>query len=96
MASREEYIDKLETQLRTWNQQLDELQERAGEESGELKQKFEDRMKILRDKRARLKAKLEKIREAGDDSFDQVKDDAEVLWKDIKSGISEVRSILKG
>lgn len=95
MASREEYIDKLETQLRKWNDQIDNLQKRAATESNEIKATISKRMDDLKEKRARMRTKLEKIREAGDDSFEAIKDDTENLWQDIKNGFSEIRSIIK-
>lgn len=95
MASREEYIDKLESRLREWNEQIDRLQERAEKESREMKGKLSARIERAKEKRSRLSAKLEEIREAGDESFDRIRDDAEQLWDDLKAGISDIRSVLK-
>lgn len=95
MATREEYIDKLETQLREWNKQIDKLQERAQGESQEIKTKISKRLDELKTKRGELNMKLDRIKDSGEDTFEKVKGDAEVLWKDVREGFSEVRSILK-
>lgn len=94
MASREEYIDKLEKQLREWNDQIDELQQQAATESKEIKAKLSKRMDEMKKKRAELRTKLNKIKESGDEAFDAIKDDTERLWQDVKKGFSEIRSII--
>lgn len=95
MAKREEYIEKLEAQLKEWNSQLDELQEKAEKQSKEAQAKLNQRIEKLKAKRADLKVKLDKIKDSGEDAFDKIKADAEVLWKDVKSGFSDIRTILK-
>lgn len=94
MAEREEYIDKLESQLREWNEQIDNLQERAGQESQEMKKKISKRMDELKAKRSELKVKLNRIKDSGDETFSKLRGDAENLWKDVKKGVSDIRSIL--
>lgn len=95
MATREEYIDKLETQLRDWNDQIDKLQSRAENESQQIKTRIARQLDELKVKRGELKVKLDRIKDSGEDTFDKIKVDAETLWSDVKEGISEVRSILK-
>lgn len=94
MATREEYIDKLETRLREWNKKIDELQKKANEESQDLKAKLEERLETLRKKRKQLKEKVERIKES--ESLDDIREDTEKLWKDIKKGLSEIGEIVKG
>jgi hypothetical protein len=49
----------------------------------------------LREKRSRLRSKLDKIKDSGDDVFEDIKADSEKLWKDVKKGFSEIREIVK-
>lgn len=95
MASREEYIEKLESQLKEWNSQLDDLQKKAEKQSQEAKARLNKRIDELKAKRATLKVKLDKIKDSGDEAFEKIKSDAEVLWADVKEGFSDIRSILK-
>lgn len=95
MATRKEYIDKLENQLREWNTQINEYQKKAEGRSNELKAKFDLKIKEIKEKRAKLRLKLDKIKDSGEDTFDRLKKDADHLWDNIKFGFSEVRSILK-
>ncbi|MGK7368818.1 MAG: hypothetical protein ACNS64_01285 [Candidatus Halalkalibacterium sp. M3_1C_030] len=95
MASREEYIEKLESQLKEWNSQLDDLQKKAEKQSQEAKVRLNNRIDELKSKRATLKVKLDKIKDSGDEAFEKIKGDAEDLWADVKEGFSDIRSILK-
>lgn len=95
MAKREEYIDKLDQQLREWNTQINKLQEKASNESQDLKAKLEEKLDDLREKRRQMKTKSERIKSSGDDVFTNIKKDTEKLWGDVKRGISEIREIVK-
>lgn len=95
MATREEYIDKLEAQLKEWNSKIDALQAKADAESKELKQRFNKKNAELQEKRKALRGKLNKIKNSGDDTFDKVKEDAELLWRDVKDGFAEIKSIVQ-
>lgn len=94
MATREEYIDKLESRLREWNEKIDELQEKVNEESQDLKAKLQERLETLREQRKQLKGKVERIKES--ESLEDIKKDTDKLWKDIKKGLSEIGEIVKG
>ncbi|NGP88672.1 hypothetical protein [Fodinibius halophilus] len=96
MATREEYINKLENKLREWNTQIDELQAKANKESQDLKATLEERIEVLSKKREALKLKLNQIKDSGDKTFEDIKSDTEQLWGDVKKGISEIREIVKG
>lgn len=95
MASREEYIEKLESQLKDWNKRLDELQKKAEGQTKEARAKLNKRIDELKAKRAELKVKLERIKDSGDEAFEKIKNDAETLWGDVKAGFSEIQSIIK-
>lgn len=95
MATREEYIEKLEQQLKEWNSKIDELQEKGNEGSKELKGKVDEHLADLKEKQGELNKKLDKIKDAGSDHFDQLKEDTEVLWGNAKEGFDEVTSILQ-
>ena len=95
MADREEYIDKLENQLREWNSQLDKLQEKAEKQSEEAQNKINKRMDQLKAKRSQLKLKLDQIKDSGEDAFSKIREDAEILWGDVKGGFSDIRKIIR-
>lgn len=95
MATRKEYIDKLENQLREWNAKIDEYQKKAEGRSDELKARFDIKMRELQEKRAKLRLKLDQIKDSGEDTFDRLEKDADHLWDNVKAGFAEVRSIIK-
>lgn len=96
MATREEYIDKLDKQLRDWNKQIDELQKKADSQSKEIKQRITERREKLQSKRKELSQKLDKIKGSGEDTFEKIKADTETLWDDLAKGLADIKSIAKG
>lgn len=95
MAKREEYINKLENQLREWNKKIDEYQVKAEGRSKKIKTRADTKMSELKAKRTELRHKLGLIKDSGEETFDQLKKDSEALWDDIKDGFSDIRNILK-
>ncbi|MGK7369478.1 MAG: hypothetical protein ACNS64_04635 [Candidatus Halalkalibacterium sp. M3_1C_030] len=92
---REKYIDKLTQQLKQWDKELTELEKRAGEKYDDIKSKFAQRLDKTKKKRDELRKKLNKLEKAGEEVSKDLKNDFEILWKDIKDGIANMRKQLK-
>lgn len=95
MATREQYIDKVENQLREWNRKIDEYKVKAEGKSSELREKFDKKSAELKTKRTELRKKLDQIKNSGEGTFDQLKEDTEMLWHDIKDGYADIKKIVK-
>lgn len=95
MTTRKEYIDNREKQLREWNTQLNELGRKSERHSQVLIKKWTVKIKELREKRLQLQLRLEEIKNSREDAFDNLKQDTDLLWKEVKAGFSEIRIILK-
>ncbi|HKL19037.1 MAG TPA: hypothetical protein VJ905_08705 [Halalkalibaculum sp.] len=92
---REKYIDKLTRQLKEWDKELTELEKKAGDKYTDLKSKFAQRMDQTKKKRDELRKKLNRLEKAGEEVSKDLKNDFEILWKDIKDGIANMRKQLK-
>lgn len=92
---REKYIDKLTRQLKEWDNELADLEKRAGEKYDDIKTKFAQRLDNTKTKRDELRKKLSKLEKAGEEVSKDLKNDFEILWKDIKDGIANMRKQLK-
>ena len=92
---REKYIEKLTKQLKEWDKELAELEHKAGDKFNDIKSKFSRKLEQTKIKRDELRKKLAKLEKAGEEVSKDLKNDFEILWKDIKDGIKNMRKQLK-
>jgi len=95
MKARDEYIKEREHQLREWNAQLKYLRQKSERHSQVLIKRWAVKIRDLHRKRLQLQAMLEGIKHSGEDTFDNLRQDTELLWQDVRRGFSELRVILK-
>lgn len=92
---RQEYIDKITAQLREWDKDLSELEEKAGDTYKDLKHRFGNMLDQTKKKRDEFRKKLSRLEKAGEEVSKDLKSDFEILWKDIREGIKDMRKQLK-
>ena len=94
-SKREKYIDKLSQQLREWDRELVELEEKGGHRIGKLRKNMHRKLEQLRTKRNELQEQLERIEEVSESSYKSMKADTEKLWKDIKKAFKNIRKVAR-
>lgn len=92
MSTRQEYVDKVKKQLDTWDQDLQELDEKLHKTEHEFKDKVDHKIQDAKSKFENLKDKLHHLTEATDDAWDDIKDGFEIAWDGVKLGITAARS----
>lgn len=92
---REEYIEKITGQLREWDKELSELEQKAGDRYKDLKHRFGQLLEETKNKRDEFRKKLNRLEKAGQEASKDLKNDFEILWKDIREGIDNMRKQLK-
>jgi hypothetical protein len=91
MKNREEYIDKLATQLKEWSAKIDELEVKARSTTEELKVKYEKEIKELSAQRETAEKKLKELRSASAEAWDILKAGAETIWADMQKTLNEAK-----
>jgi chromosome segregation ATPase len=94
MSERDAYVQKLKGQLDEWNAEIDKLEARAAQATGEAKLKLEEQMTSLRRQRGEAKARLAQLQGATDDAWEQLKTGLDDAWASLKDGIDRARSAL--
>jgi chromosome segregation ATPase len=94
MSERDAYLQKLKGQLDEWNADIDKLEARAAQASGEAKLKMEQQMTSLRQQRAEAKARLTEVQGATDDAWEQLKKGLDDAWASLKDGLDRAKSAL--
>ncbi|WP_417728664.1 hypothetical protein [Roseovarius sp.] len=72
------YQAKLHAQLDQWKAEIDKLQAKSREASADMQIKYQEQIKILREKRAEMETEYDKIQAASLEA-----------WKDFKTGTDQ-------
>ncbi len=94
-TKREEYIDKLSSQLKKWDRELEVFEEQNKKRFSELKQDLANRLNNLKTKRSKLDQKMDQLEEVGETTYKSIRKDADKLWNDLKDGFSSLRKKIK-
>jgi len=93
--SRNEFIDKMKERLDDLDEKIDELKEEGDKLEGEAKKEYENRLHDLREKRREAKRKMDEVEAAGEEKWQQFKDEAEHAWKALGNSFNYFKSHFK-
>ncbi len=92
MSKKDAYADKLKAQLDEWKAEIDKLEAKAKQASADVRIMYEEQIEELRDKRLSMKSKMSTLQEAGDDEWEDIKEDIENIGSFIKTEMKQLRS----
>ena len=84
MENRQEYIDKLTTQLKTWDEDIKKFEVKAKNAASDIKSQIENKIYEMRIKKTHFEKQLNELTDSSDDA-----------WFEIKSGIEKAESNMK-
>ena len=94
ITEREEYVQHMRTKVEDWNNELDQLEDKAQNSSPEIREKGETMIGDLDVKLAEGQEMLMNIAGTTDDTWLSLKTDAEVIWENIKNAFEETRKAI--
>ena len=94
-GKRKAYEKKLETQLKEWNAQIALLKAKAENARADANIDYYKTIDDLARKRDEARTKLQELKTAGDDAWEDVKAAAEKIWTEFKTGYHEATSRFK-
>lgn len=89
------YQEKLEAQLREWSAGIEELKAEAAEVKADAKIQYSEYIDKLAAKQEAAKAKLQELRDGGEEAWEKLKPGLEQVWKDLKGAVDEARTAFK-
>jgi chromosome segregation ATPase len=95
MKTKDEYIEKLTSELKEWSAQIDILTARTEIASADLKLKYAEELEELRSKQHAAAEKLKELEDASGDAWKTVKETADKVWNDLRTGLADVTSKFK-
>lgn len=95
MATREEYVRKLQAKLDEWNADIDRLAVKAALAEAELKTQYSDEIEMLRNKQIEARVKLEAMQEASENAWEDMRSGLDIAWDAISEAVSSAKSRFK-
>lgn len=92
---RNEYLKKMEARLEELSREVIKIKARAEQAEVGAKEKFQEQIDILRSKQDAARAHLGKVREAGAESWGNLKDGAEKAYLELKRAVDTAMEKLK-
>jgi len=83
MSKREKYINKIAEKLKKWDVRIEELENKAEKAKDEVKDEYQEKIEELKEKQSKARQNLEKIRNASD-----------AAWREMKEGLDTSLKIL--
>lgn len=83
MATKEEYLAKLKTQLDAWQVEVDELQAKASEATDDIRAEIDQQIANLRVKFTEGESKFDELADATEEAWEDLKDDAEAKFSSL-------------
>lgn len=95
MTAKQDFQQKLETQLKEWDAKLDELKAKALETKAEIRADYEKQLEILASKRATAQAKMQELRLRTEDAWEDLKGGTEKAWDEMRKALDQIASRFK-
>ena len=95
MDTKEAYKQQLEAKINELSAQINPLSAQADSAEADTKVKVAQELDELRDKQRQAADKLRESEAAGEHSWKKVRDSADTLWHDIKTGVASIVSKLR-
>ena len=89
------YKQKLGAQLKEWSAQINLLEAKAENAAADVKVKAAEELRELRAKQRAAAEKMKELGKAGAEAWDQVRESADKIWAELKTGVANAQSKFK-
>jgi hypothetical protein len=95
MDKRKVYEEKFEAQLKQWSAEIALLKAKADKATAEAKIEYYKVIEVFQRKQETAMMKLQELRDAGDDGWEDLKIGAEKAWAEVKTAFQNAVSRFK-
>jgi hypothetical protein len=92
---RKAYEEKLDAQLKEWSAQISLLKAKADNAKADVKIEYYKTIESLQGKQNEAKTKLQELKTAGDEAWEDIKTGAEKVWAEAKTAYHDASSRFK-
>ncbi len=84
------YQEKVEAQLKEWQAEIDKLKAQAQGKSADAKIEYEKRVKVLEERMDQSREKLEGLKKAGENVWEESKKEVEKELNELKAQVRDM------
>lgn len=95
MTSRDEYLEKLKSNLDEWNAEIGKMEARAREAQADAKAQYEKQLASMREMHADAQKKFAEMQSSTAEAWDVMLKGSEQAWKTWMSAFEDARSKFK-
>lgn len=95
MKTKDKYIESLTAELKDWSAQIDVLTAKAEKATADAKLKYLEEVDALRAKKQAADEKITELEEASGEAWLGIKQTADKVWDDLRTGIASATSKFK-
>ena len=95
VTAKQDFQQKLETQLKEWDAKLDDLKAKALETKAGIRADYEKQLEVLAGKRAAAQAKMQELRLRTEDAWEDLKGGTEKAWDEMRKALDQIASRFK-
>ena len=96
METKSSYLKKMKEKFDDlnykWNIERNKLEAKTQQAKVEVKEKFEEKLKTLQDRREQMRQKLDQIDNAGEEAWRDIKKGVDSAWQSLNEAIKKARS----
>ncbi len=92
MMTRDEYVQKLKTQLDQWNSEITKWEEKTRSAQTKMKADYEKQLKALRSRRDEAMQQLRQVQAASSEAWMDMMRGADEAWARLRDAFTKARS----
>ncbi|MDJ0913629.1 MAG: hypothetical protein QNI95_08670 [Desulfobacterales bacterium] len=95
MSKKQEFQDRIESQLKEWGSKIDELKSRAAGVTDDAKGKYEELIQGAGDRKQKVIDKLHHLKKSSDEAWVDIKVGVENAMDELKDAVHKVKEDFK-
>lgn len=95
MKMQDAYNEKMAAQLKVWGAQINVIEAKAEKAGAQLRLKRDEEILDLRAKYHLATEKMRELEKSSGEAWTQIKETADIVWLDLKTGLAAVQSKFK-
>jgi uncharacterized coiled-coil DUF342 family protein len=95
MSKRDAYVKKVQAKLDEWNAEIDKLEAKARAAQADAQIDLQQRVAELRSKRDEMTVKLQRLRDATEGAWEDLKAGLELAWEALGEAVHSAKSHFK-
>ena len=95
MAKKDEYVATMESEIKKWDAEVDNLNAKGAQLSAEARAGYDTQVKALRADRDFAFSKLEELRTANESAWDQMQTGVDAAWTTMKNALDKAAAQYK-